>query len=54
MEKELSNNLNNLDLKRICDTCRYDYFCMRVNRPRKSCKDYLEVEKGKTSADYAK
>lgn len=40
--------------KRICDSCIYDYFCMRINRPWFTCKDYLPVEEGKTSADYAK
>lgn len=49
-----NNDIYKNAIARICDTCRYDYFCMKINRPRKSCKDYLEVEKGKTSVDYAK
>lgn len=41
------------NISRICDTCRYDYWCMRICRPQKTCKDYLKVEEGKTSEDYA-
>lgn len=40
-------------MSRICDTCRYDYWCMSEYRPQKTCKNYLKVEEGKTSEDYA-
>lgn len=48
------NGLSDKATDRICDTCVYDYFCMKVNRPMKSCVRYLKVEEGKTSEDYAK
>lgn len=38
----------------LCGECRYDFFCMR-NKDRKfKCRNFLKVEKGKTSADYTK
>lgn len=43
----VKKNNNKVSTSRICDTCIYDYFCMKVNRPMKSCIRYLKVEDGK-------
>lgn len=50
----VNKNNNKVSTNRICDTCVYDYFCMKVNRPMKSCVRYLKVEEGKKPEDYAK
>jgi len=49
----MDGGVNKTDVNRICDICIYDYWCMKLNRPKKTCRNFVKVKDGKKSEDYA-